>query len=125
MKEIIAKYIKPVLKDKPLLGLFIVNAVVFLIIAIFLLINIPHSEIQVITRYNSYSITSFYRDHWYFLLNYIFLGLVILVGHSVIAVKLVKLERRDLAMALLCLTIILLALLLVFAKSIMAIAALG
>lgn len=125
MKEIIAKYIKPVLKDKPLLGLFIVNAVVFLIIAIFLLINIPRSEVQVITRYNSYSITSFYRDHWYFLLNYIFLGLVILVGHSVIAVKLVKLERRDLAMALLCLTIILLALLLVFAKSIMAIAALG
>lgn len=125
MKDIISKSIKPIIKDKPLFGLIVANIIFLLILTVFLLIITPHSEVQIITRYNSYSITSFYRDHWYSLLSYVFLSFIIVVGHAVIAIKLVRLERRDLAVALLWLTIVLLGLLLLFAKSIMAIAALG
>lgn len=125
MKDSIKKSAKSVFSDRKLIGLIIFNFMVAVFVAIFLLTIIKPSEAQVTVRYTSYGIANFYRGYWYELLGYIALAIVIAVGHSLLAVKLTLEGRRSLALAFLWLTVIVLVILAIFARSIIKIAALG
>ena len=87
--------------------------------------TIRPNETQVITRYSSYGVASFYRGQWYALWNYGLLGLMLLVGHVALSVKLMILKRRSLALSLLWLTAGLFVMVILVARSVIKIAALG
>ncbi|PID32597.1 hypothetical protein CR956_01615, partial [Candidatus Saccharibacteria bacterium] len=87
--------------------------------------SIQPKAAQVITKYSSYGFSGFYRGHWYYLWNYVLLEVIILVGHALMGLKLLKLNRRSLALALLWATLGLSVLVLIFAKYIIGIASLG
>ena len=122
MKDTIKKSIKIVFSDRTVATLLVVNAVVAIIVSIFLGSSIKHSEAQVITRYTTYGDANFYRSHWSSLLSYFALAFMIVFGHSALSVKLILLEKRSLAIFLLWLTLGILAIL---AYSIIKIASIG
>lgn len=82
MKDTIKKSIKIVFSDRTVVTLLIVNAVVAIVVSIFLGSSIKHSEAQVITRYTTYGNANFYRSHWSSLLSYFALAFMIVLGHS-------------------------------------------
>lgn len=125
MKDTIKKSIKVILNDRAVAALLLVNLIFFIAITVFLATVIKHSEAQVITRYTAYGPANFYRDHWYSLFGYIALAFVVVLGHAILSVKLVVLEKRSIALFVLWLTLGILAILAVLAYSIIRIASLG
>jgi len=125
MKDRVKKSVSSILADRKLMSLIVVNLIVAIIVVIFLVTIIKPSEAQVTVRYASYGIANFYRGYWYELLGYAALAVIIAVGHSLLAAKLSLEGRRELASALLWLTIVVLIILALFARSIIKIAALG
>ena len=125
MKQITTNDIKKAISDRWWISLVIVNVLVAIIVSVIIIISIEPKETQVITHYSSYGITTFYRDYWYHLIGYILLALIMAVTNTLLSLKLMQVERRDLALALLWASIGMLGILLIFALSIIRIAALG
>ena len=125
MNDTVKKSLRVIAADRGLAGLIVVNLIAVVIIAVFLLVAIKPNESQVITRYTAYGVANFYRSYWYDLFSYAVLAIIMAVGHSVLSVKLALAKRRDLAMFVLCLTLGLLIILVIFAWSIIKIASLG
>lgn len=111
--------------DRWLAGLCVVNLLLLAIILLSLLLSVQPKETQVIVQYSSYGVTSYYRGHWYSLWSYGLLALIMVCGHTALSVRLVRLQRRSLALALLWFTIGLMVVLFLLARSIINIAALG
>ena len=125
MKQITKQDLKKALRDRWWLGLAIVNAVVGLIVILIISFSIEPKETQVITHYSSFGITGFYRNYWYHLLSYAVLEFVVVAAHVALSLKLYQIGRRDLSLALLWSTFGLSVMLLIYALSIISIAALG
>ena len=125
MKQEITTSIKTIMSDRWLAGLIVFNIIFAIIVVIVLAAHIKPRETQVITQYSAFGITSLYRDYWYTLWFYALLEVVAVVGHSILAVKLVKLERCHLGLALAWGTIGFSAILLLLALPILRIASFG
>ena len=110
------------MKDRWLLGLVIVNILLASIIIISFAVTIKPKETQVIVQHSAFSVTGLYRGYWYSLWTYGVLQLMITVGHIILSAKLAVVQRRDLALALLWLTIAISVILALFAYSIIVIA---
>ena len=110
------------MKDRWLLGLVIVNILLASVIIISFAATIKPKETQVIVQHSAFSVTGLYRGHWYSLWTYGVLQLMITIGHIILSAKLAAAQRRDLALALLWLTIAISVILAMFAYSIIVIA---
>jgi len=94
-KEAIKTSLKEVLTDRPyvsLIGLVIASGVIYCLITI---LSIHPSDVVVYTRYTAFGEVHFYKDHWQYLLNFVFFGLAVALFHSVIMVKLHDMGRRQ------------------------------
>ena len=125
MKQITRSDIKTVITDRWWAGLVVANVIVCIIAVIIIAVSIEPRETQVITRYSSFGITGFYRSYWYYLYSYVALVLIMAVGHSAVSLKLMHMNRRDLALALLWSSLAFIVIAVLFALSITRIAALG
>lgn len=125
MKQHSISLLRSILTDRWLSGLLIANILVMIGVIIAVAVMIEPRETQVITQYSAFGVTGFYRGYWYTLWAYALLELIIVVGNAVFSVRLAQIERRELALALLWLTIGLSVIALLFARSIIKIAALG
>ena len=125
MKQITKSDIKTAITDRWWSGLVVANVVVCIIAVIIIAVSIEPRETQVITRYSSFGITGFYRSYWYYLYSYVALVLIMAVGHSAVSLKLMHMNRRDLALALLWSSLAFIVIAVLFALSITRIAALG
>lgn len=125
MKHRIGTAFQPLLKDRWLLILSVANTLVAAAVLISFIITIQPRETQVIIQHSSFGITGLYRGYWYSLWGYGLLQLVITVGHTLLAMKLAALKLRDLARALLWLTIGLSVILALFAHSVIRVASVG
>ena len=125
MKQITKSDIKTAITDRWWSGLVVANVIVCIIAVIIIAVSIEPRETQVITRYSSFGITGFYRSYWYYLYSYVALVLIMAVGHSAISLKLMHMNRRDLALALLWSSLAFIVIAVLFALSITRIAALG
>ena len=125
MKQITKSDIKTAITDRWWSGLVVANVVVCIIAVIIIAVSIEPRETQVITRYSSFGITGFYRSYWYYLYSYVALVLIMAVGHSAVSLKLIHMNRRDLALALLWSSLAFIVIAVLFALSITRIAALG
>ena len=59
-------------------------------------------------HYTAYGETNFYREKWYYLLSFIGFGLIVAIINTTIAVKFYVLERRQLALFFIWLSLLLL-----------------
>ena len=125
MKQITKSDIKTAITDRWWSGLVVANVIVCIIAVITIAVSIEPRETQVITRYSSFGITGFYRSYWYYLYSYVALVLIMAVGHSAVSLKLMHMNRRDLALALLWSSLAFIVIAVLFALSITRIAALG
>ncbi len=125
MRQITTNDIKKALKDRWWSGLVVVNTLVAIVVIVIIGLSIEPKETQVITHYSSFGITGFYRSYWYYLWGYALLELVVLGVHGALSLKLYQLGRRDLSLAFLWSTIGISVIVLIFALSIINIAALG
>lgn len=94
-KEAIKTSLKAVLIDRPyvsLIGLVIAAGVIYCLITI---LSIHPSDVVVYTRYTAFGEVHFYKDHWQYLLNFVFFGFAVALFHSVIMVKLHDMGRRQ------------------------------
>lgn len=92
------------LGDRALIISLITMILLSLGLAIYGLLNVQVSSIQLPVRYSDYGMTNTYREHWYYLLSFPLFALMIAVIHTLIAVKL-YLKNRRLALGFVLLTL--------------------
>lgn len=125
MKQITKIDVKKALGERWWVGLAVANVVAMVVAVIIIIISIEPKETQVITHYSSYGIATFYRSYWYHLYGYVVLALIMAGTSIMLSLKLLHLNRRDLALSVLWAGLGMLGVLTIFALSIISIAALG
>lgn len=125
MKQTITRSFKHILKDRPLAVATVLLLVLVLAFCLYAAIAIRASELQVVVRYTSFGITNFYRDQWFYLLTFIGFGLVIGAANTAVAAKLLQLKGRQHALFFIWLSIGLIAIAFVTARSVLSLAALS
>lgn len=125
MKQRTQSLLHSIIGDGWLTGLTIVNILVMIIVIVAIAVMIEPRETQVITQYSAFGITGFYLGYWYNLWSYVAFEIILVVGNGLLSAKLAQLNRRDLSLALLWLTIGLSVVVLLIARSIIKIATLG
>ena len=125
MKQRTQSLLHSIIGDGWLTGLTIVNILVMIIVIVAIAVMIEPRETQVITQYSAFGITGFYLGYWYNLWSYVAFEIILVVGNGLLSAKLAQLNRRDLSLALLWLTIGLSVVVLLIARSIIKVATLG
>ena len=125
MKQRTQSLLHSIIGDGWLTGLTIVNILVMIIVIVAIAVMIEPRETQVITQYSAFGITGFYLGYWYNLWSYVAFEIILVVGNGLLSAKLAQLNRRDLSLALLWLTIGLSVVALLIARSIIKVATLG
>ncbi len=125
MKQRTQSLLHSIIGDGWLTGLTIVNILVMIIVIVAIAVMIEPRETQVITQYSAFGITGFYLGYWYNLWSYVAFEIILVVGNGLLSAKLAQLNRRDLSLALLWLTIGLSVVTLLIARSIIKVATLG
>ncbi len=86
---------------------FMIAAIVLtfltILFCLFVSLSIHVSDLQVVTHYTSFGSTNFYRDRWYYLIDFIVFGLMTLGFYIALACRLFSQKGRDLAVAFLLL----------------------
>ena len=95
MKQYASSYLKPILADRTYLFLLVGVLLTGLMLALFVILTVEPSDIQVVTQYSSFGQSHFYKDQWYYLYVFAGFGLLISTLHVSLMVKLYHLERRD------------------------------
>lgn len=96
------------IKDRPYMTVWLVGiGLVFLLILIGA-IYIRPTDLQVPVRYSSFGITNFYREKWFYELNFIMFGILVGIFHGLIGLRFFEQRGRDFALAFQWLTIIVL-----------------
>lgn len=99
MKTASINYIKLILADRALALLLFLFILLIIAYGIFVGLSLKPSDLQVAVHYSAFGETSFYRDKWYYFINFLVFGGILAIGHIVITVKLFVQGRRPLAMA--------------------------
>lgn len=93
------------LKDRGYMTVWAAVAGLVLILIIVGIIYIRPTDLQVPVRYSSFGITHFYREKWFYELNFIFFGILVAVFHSLIGLRLLEQRGRSFALAFQWLTV--------------------
>lgn len=97
IKPIIKDYISKLLADKYLLTIVVLMFIACLLVSIIIGLAIEPRDLKLPSRYSAFGLTHFYFSQWFYILNFIFFSFIVFVLHSVIAVKLLILRGRSLA----------------------------
>ena len=121
-KESFKVSIKHVLQDRPfvlLVGGLILAGLVFALIVGF---SIHPRDVQVYTRYTAFGEAHFYKNPWQYTLLFVLFGLLVSAAHAALMVKLHGLARRQTALLVGWLGVVVLVIAGVYALSIMGLA---
>jgi hypothetical protein len=91
-------YIKLILEDRVLASLLFLFLLVTIGYCIFVGVSLRPSDLQVAVHYSAFGETGFYRDKWYYFINFIAFGIIMAIGHLVLTVKFFTQGRRALAL---------------------------
>lgn len=122
MKSNLINSIKPILSDRfmiVLTGVFVLTALGY---CVYVGVSLRPSDLQVAVHYTAFGETNFYREKWFYLINFIALGLIVAFVHSVVAFKVYIQGRRPLALLFLWLSIFLLIVAFLITRAILGIA---
>jgi hypothetical protein len=111
--------------------LFADRAVLAFAVAIFVLgagyityvvLSLHPSELQVAAHYSAFGETHYYRNKWYYLISFAVFGLIFIVAHIGLLVKLASRDVRPLALAFGWLSLVMIPLLFILTYSVLGIA---
>lgn len=122
MKENIITALKLIVVDRlvvVLLGSFILLCLVY---CFYVGLSLRPSDLQVAVHYTSFGETNFYRAKWYYLLSFIVFGFGLGIFHTILTVKLYVQERRQIALAFIGLSFLLLLIAWIMTRSILKVA---
>jgi hypothetical protein len=122
MKTTIINSIKPILSDRLMVVLTSVFVIVVLVYCVYVAVSLQPSDLQVAVHYTTFGETNFYREKWFYLINFIAFGLIVAVVHSVLAVKIYLQGRRPIALLFLWLSMLLIAVAFLLTRSVLNIA---
>lgn len=74
---------------------------------VFVGISLRPSDLQVAVHYTAFGDASFYREKWYYFINFIVLGLIMMIFHTILTVKLYIQGRRQIALFFISLSLLL------------------
>lgn len=80
--------VKKMMRDRTFVLTWVVYFIAVIVMAIYINFQISPSELNVTTRYTSYGPTNLYTDSWFYLISFTIFSILILVLHSLIAIKL-------------------------------------
>jgi hypothetical protein len=122
MRHIITSSFKQIASDRVMLllvtGLFI-GGMAYIVYVAF---SLSPSDLQLATRYTSFGETHFYREKWWYLLSFIGFGLLFIVAHIGILIKLCVIGMRPLAISFAWLSVLVLLLMFVYTYAVLSIA---
>jgi hypothetical protein len=122
MKTTIINSIKPILSDRFMVVLTVVFILATFCYCIYVGVSLRPSDLQVAVHYTAFGETNFYREKWFYLINFIVFGLIIVVVHTVLAVKIYLQGRRPIALLFLWLSLLLLTITFLLTRSVLGIA---
>lgn len=122
MKSILINSIKPILADRLMVVLSFAVILVMLAYCIFVAVSLQPSDLQVAVHYTAFGETNFYREKWFYLINFIVLGLIIGLAHNILAIKVYLQGRRPLALLFLWLTLFLFLVIFLMTRAVLGIA---
>jgi xanthine/uracil permease len=122
MKQQIHIYWDILRSDRTLLVQSVLIAVVGGVYLLYLGLSLAPTDLQIATRYTSFGGTQYYRNKWYYLLSFAVLGIVVVVSHLGLMVKLTARGMRPLGVAFGWLSIVLFGLLFFFTFSVLGVA---
>lgn len=113
------QFIKRLLADRSLLWLAIGIIIVGIICSVVVAANIHVSDVTVYSRYTAFGEAHFYKSHWQYSLLFIVFNLTVIVGHIALMAKLQTIERRQTALLLGWMAIVILLTATVYAVSVL------
>ena len=122
MKQQVKTSIQQTLSDRPLSLLLLGIIGGGLAYIAYVAISLSASDLQLAIRYTSFGDTHFYRDQWWYLMGFIGFGILFVIAHVGLIVKLVAIELRQFAVAFAWLSIIVLVLMFAYTHSVLGIA---
>jgi hypothetical protein len=122
MRENIITALKLIIVDRLVTILLSVFILLCLIYCLYVGLSLRPSELQVAVHYTSFGETNFYRAKWYYLLSFIAFGLGLAAFHTILAIKLYVQERRQIALAFIALSFLLLLIAWIMTRSILKVA---
>lgn len=96
IKQIIGR----VMVDRPLFWLGVGVICVGVISSLIVGLNIHTSDVTVYSRYTAFGEAHFYKSHWQYLMLFVLFNLLASVAHVVLMAKLQHIERRQTALLL-------------------------
>lgn len=122
MKTSIINSIKPILNDR----LMVVSTILFVLVAlaycIFIAASLQPSDLQVAVHYTAFGETNFYRERWFYLMNFVAFGLVVGVVHTILSIKLYLQGRRPIALFFLWFSVFLILVALLLSRAVLNVA---
>lgn len=97
MKTTLTTTVKTLLADRLLTGVILLLLITSVVYCIYVGASLRPSDLQVAVHYTAYGTTGFYRDKWYYLINFVVFGALIGGIHTVIIAKLHLQGRRQIA----------------------------
>lgn len=98
MKTIIIESLKKLIADRYLLILLSAMILLSIILSIIIGFSIHPSELQLVSHYSAYGIMHLYRDQWFYLITFAVFGPIVAILHSIIAIKMLVIRDRSLAL---------------------------
>ena len=122
MKTTLLSTIKQLLADRFMASLIVVLLLAGIAYAVFVVLSLQSTDLQVATRYTSFGTTNFYRSKWYYLLSFALLGMLVAGAHAALALKLYTRGQRQLAVFLIAMSLSIIVIAWITAGSVLRIA---
>lgn len=97
-KVAIKQTINRIVSDRPLFWLSVSIVILSLVCSLIIGLNIHASDVTVYSRYTAFGEAHFYKSHWQYLLLFIVFNIIAAVGHIALIGKLSTIERRQTAL---------------------------
>lgn len=122
MKTRILSQLGIILKDRVLLSLSLMIILVSILYVVYVGLSLRPQDIQVVTHYSAFGVTHFYRTKWYYLIGFALFGILIMVTHLAVLIKLTSQNMRSLAIGYAWFTVALVTIAAVMTHSILTLA---
>lgn len=97
MKLHIINNFKKIIIDRQITAMIVLLIVLSIVYCLYIAISLKPSQLQVAVHYTTFGETFYYRDKWYYLLNFIFFAISITIINILLVIKLIIMDRRGLA----------------------------
>ena len=114
--------VKTLFADRAILGFGFAIAALGVAFVAYVLLSLQPSELQVAAHYTAFGETHYYRNKWYYLISFAALGIVFVVAHIGLLVKLVSRDLRPLALAFGWLSLIMVPILFIVTHAVLGVA---